>query len=64
MVSVAYPLGRLGLDAKLRNDDKPPETEGYAAGIDVVDRLAKALGIEAAGLLKRPVPSDGGSPRP
>ena len=26
----------------------------YAAGIDVVDRLAKALGLEAADLLKAP----------
>ncbi|WP_233902117.1 helix-turn-helix domain-containing protein [Paracoccus denitrificans] len=26
----------------------------YAAGIDVVDRLATALGVEAADLLKRP----------
>jgi transcriptional regulator with XRE-family HTH domain len=29
----------------------------YAAGIDVVDRLAKAMGIEAADLLQRPAPS-------
>jgi transcriptional regulator with XRE-family HTH domain len=28
----------------------------YAAGIDVVDRLAKAMGIEAADLLQRPAP--------
>lgn len=26
----------------------------YAAGIDVVDRLARALGVEAADLLRRP----------
>jgi transcriptional regulator with XRE-family HTH domain len=26
----------------------------YAAGIDVVDRIAVALGVEAADLLKRP----------
>ncbi len=26
----------------------------YAAGIDVVDRLARALGVEAAELLRRP----------
>ncbi len=26
----------------------------YAAGIDVVDRLAQALGVEAADLLRRP----------
>ncbi|MBX7482023.1 helix-turn-helix domain-containing protein [Qipengyuania qiaonensis] len=26
----------------------------YAAGIDVVDRLARELGLEAADLLKRP----------
>ena len=26
----------------------------YAAGIDVLDRLAKALGVEAAELLQRP----------
>ncbi|MDP1751098.1 MAG: helix-turn-helix transcriptional regulator [Reyranella sp.] len=30
------------------------ERRVYAAGIDVVDRLAKALGVEAADLLKRP----------
>ena len=30
----------------------------YAAGIDVVDRLARELGLEAADLLKRPK-SDG-----
>ena len=28
----------------------------YAAGIDVLDRLAKALGVEAAELLQRPAP--------
>jgi transcriptional regulator with XRE-family HTH domain len=31
----------------------------YAAGIDVVDRLARVLGVEAADLLVRPA-SDGG----
>lgn len=30
------------------------ERSVYAAGIDVVDRLAKVLGLEAADLLKRP----------
>jgi len=29
----------------------------YAASIDVVDRLARALGVEAADLLKRPRPA-------
>ena len=29
----------------------------YAAGIDVVDRLARNLGVEAADLLKRPSPN-------
>jgi transcriptional regulator with XRE-family HTH domain len=29
----------------------------YAAGIDVVDRLATVLGLEAADLLRRPTPS-------
>jgi len=28
----------------------------YAAGIDVVDRLARVLGVEEADLLKRPTP--------
>lgn len=28
----------------------------YAAGIDVVDRLARVLGVEASDLLKRPTP--------
>ena len=28
----------------------------YAAGIDVVDRLARVLCVEAAALLKRPTP--------
>jgi len=31
----------------------------YAAGIDVVDRLARALGVEAADLLTRPAASGG-----
>jgi transcriptional regulator with XRE-family HTH domain len=30
------------------------ERSVYAAGIDVVDRLAKVLGVEAADLLQRP----------
>ena len=30
------------------------ERSKYAAGIDVVDRLARVLGIEAADLLRRP----------
>lgn len=30
------------------------ERSVYAAGIDVVDRLAKELGVEAADLLRRP----------
>lgn len=34
----------------------------YAAGIDVVDRLAHVLGVEAADLLKRP-PSRTGNKR-
>ena len=29
----------------------------YAAGIDVVDRLARVLGVEAADLLRRPAPN-------
>ena len=33
------------------------ERSVYAAGIDVVDRLARALGVEAADLLVRPTPS-------
>jgi transcriptional regulator with XRE-family HTH domain len=32
------------------------ERSVYAAGIDVVDRLARVLGVEAADLLKRPAP--------
>ena len=35
----------------------------YAAGIDVVDRLAHALGVEAADLLRRPTSSVGGRKR-
>lgn len=31
------------------------ERSVYAAGIDVVDRLARALGVEAADLLRSPV---------
>ncbi len=31
----------------------------YAASIDVVDRLAKVLGVEAADLLATPSPPDG-----
>ena len=35
------------------------ERSVYAASIDVVDNLARVLGVEAADLLKRPaVPSD------
>jgi transcriptional regulator with XRE-family HTH domain len=34
------------------------ERSVYAAGIDVVDRLARVLGVEAADLLSRP-PSTG-----
>jgi transcriptional regulator with XRE-family HTH domain len=30
------------------------ERSVYAAGIDVVDRLARVLGVEAADLLRRP----------
>ncbi|MHB0773386.1 helix-turn-helix domain-containing protein [Bradyrhizobium sp. 1.29L] len=30
------------------------ERSVYAAGIDVVDRLARSLGVEAADLLRRP----------
>jgi transcriptional regulator with XRE-family HTH domain len=32
------------------------ERSVYAAGIDVVDRVARVLGVEAADLLKRPTP--------
>lgn len=32
------------------------ERSVYAAGIDVVDRLARVLGVEAADLLRRPPP--------
>jgi transcriptional regulator with XRE-family HTH domain len=38
----------------------------YAAGIDVVERLARVLGVEAADLLRQPTVSDtraGGSPK-
>jgi transcriptional regulator with XRE-family HTH domain len=35
----------------------------YAAGIDVVDRLARALGTEAADLLRRPAASVDGEKR-
>ena len=38
------------------------ERSVYAAGIDVVDRLAKVLGIEAAELLRRPEPTQRKSP--
>jgi helix-turn-helix protein len=34
------------------------ERSVYAAGIDVVDRLARALGVEAADLLTRPSPGN------
>ena len=33
------------------------ERSVYAAGIDVVDRLARVLGVEAADLLRRPSPT-------
>ena len=33
------------------------ERSVYAAGIDVVDRLARVLGVEAADLLQRPSPN-------
>jgi transcriptional regulator with XRE-family HTH domain len=33
------------------------ERSVYAASIDVVDRLARELGVEAADLLQRPTPS-------
>ena len=33
------------------------ERSVYAAGIDVVDRLARVLGLEAADLLRRPTSS-------
>lgn len=40
------------------------ERSVYAAGIDVVDRLARVLGMEAADLLKRPLePPKGKKPR-
>lgn len=32
------------------------ERSVYAAGIDVVDRIAKVLGVEASEMLKRPHP--------
>ena len=35
------------------------ERSVYAAGIDVLDRLAKALGVEAADLLRVPPPRQG-----
>jgi len=34
------------------------ERSVYAAGIDVVDRLARVLGVEAADLLTRPSPTN------
>ena len=36
----------------------------YAAGIDVVDRLARNLGVEAADLLRRPAPERGQKVKP
>jgi transcriptional regulator with XRE-family HTH domain len=33
------------------------ERSVYAAGIDVVDRLARVLGVEASDLLRRPSPA-------
>jgi hypothetical protein len=40
----------------LRYADRRPSfwLDPYAAGIDVVDRLARALGVEAVDLLRRP----------
>ena len=35
------------------------ERSVYAAGIDVVDRLARVLGVEAADLLRRPPAENG-----
>ena len=35
----------------------------YGAGIDVVDRLARVLGCEAADLLRRPEPTTRGAKR-
>ena len=32
------------------------ERAKYSAGVDVVDRLARVLGVEASDLLKRPTP--------
>lgn len=34
------------------------ERSVYAAGIDVVDRIAKVLGVEASDMLKRPDAKD------
>jgi transcriptional regulator with XRE-family HTH domain len=34
------------------------ERSVYAAGIDVVDRIAKVLGVEAADMLRRPGPGN------
>lgn len=39
------------------------ERSVYAAGIDVVDRLARVLGLEAADLLKRPPAPTTGKPQ-
>lgn len=36
----------------------------YAASIDVVDRLARVLGVEAADLLRQPEPSNEAGPPP
>ncbi len=36
------------------------ERSVYAAGIDVVDRIAKVLGVEASDMLKRPDARDAG----
>lgn len=33
------------------------ERSVYAASIDVLDRVARVLGVEAADLLKRPIPT-------
>lgn len=40
------------------------ERSKYAAGIDVVDRLAVELGVDAADLLRRPGSSSGKQSRP
>jgi len=39
------------------------ERQVYAATIDVVDKLARVLGVEASDLLARPSNNDGKKPR-